>query len=578
MASSSNFLASSKRRSQSSPELIMMARDNTESDGRKLQSRASATRSLDLSPVDTQQINDIQMINEDPPIPVDAVTLIATDSGACSGGSIAGGSIAGGRKPSPSSTKSDNFSQGQPSSKCSKTLDSTTRHNFNGDNENQKGRHTLHNGAFAHHEANLITVEYDSEDDTCEDYSNKHKQRSRFDQWTNKFRTLFRGKDKEGVLDDKENRVQEASDSDEDNNCTSDYDKCSGRSRSQSLYGCLRKYVWNRDQEDESVSTPSAKKKSFAGTLFPRRTRSRSRNKKTKQNPCQPPSEPGKKDKQSRTTDGSNALSGNSNFNGQATQSANAPSHILTPIEQAELLDTGLPLPAGTSEVPGVEASQVERSNTIVTQDLYGQFGSHTQNGYIPRTVHTQIDYIHCLVPGLKSILDKPCYWGKIDRYQADALLENKPEGTYLLRDSAQEEFLFSVSFRRYGRSLHARLEQWSHRFSFDAHDPGVFSSDTVTGLLEHYKDPNCCMFFEPMLTTPLPIKNPHSLKALCRGVVCSNITYDGIHFLNIPSTFKEYLREYHYKQRVRVRRFEIDYLPQPSGRRQTVTNTCLSY
>lgn len=49
--------------------------------------------------------------------------------------------------------------------------------------------------------------------------------------------------------------------------------------------------------------------------------------------------------------------------------------------------------------------------------------------------------------------------------------------GTFLLRDSAQEEFLFSVSFRKYGRSLHARIEQFNHKFSFDCHDPGVFTS-----------------------------------------------------------------------------------------------------
>lgn len=34
--------------------------------------------------------------------------------------------------------------------------------------------------------------------------------------------------------------------------------------------------------------------------------------------------------------------------------------------------------------------------------------------------------------------------------------------GTFLLRDSAQPEFIFSVSFRRYKRTLHARIEQVS--------------------------------------------------------------------------------------------------------------------
>jgi len=67
-----------------------------------------------------------------------------------------------------------------------------------------------------------------------------------------------------------------------------------------------------------------------------------------------------------------------------------------------------------------------------------------------------------------------------MDRYEAERLLEGKQEGTFLLRDSAQEEFLFSVSFRKYGRSLHARIEQWNHKFSFDSHDPGVYASETV--------------------------------------------------------------------------------------------------
>ena len=80
-------------------------------------------------------------------------------------------------------------------------------------------------------------------------------------------------------------------------------------------------------------------------------------------------------------------------------------------------------------------------------------------------TVHSQVDYVHYLVPDLERITNSSFYWGKMDRYEAERLLEGKPEGTFLLRDSAQEEFLFSVTFRKYGRSLHARIEQSGHRF-----------------------------------------------------------------------------------------------------------------
>ncbi|XP_071449846.1 suppressor of cytokine signaling 5 [Hetaerina americana] len=178
----------------------------------------------------------------------------------------------------------------------------------------------------------------------------------------------------------------------------------------------------------------------------------------------------------------------------------------------------------------------------------------------VGNVVHTQVDYIHCLVPDLLRITACSFYWGKMDRYEAERLLESRPEGTFLLRDSAQEEHLFSVSFRKYGRSLHARVEQWNHRFSFDSHDPGVFASPTVTGLVEHYKDPACCMFFEPMLTLPLHRSFPFPLQHLCRAVVCSRTSYDAIASLRLPKALKAYLKEYHYKQRVRVRRFDSEH------------------
>lgn len=172
-------------------------------------------------------------------------------------------------------------------------------------------------------------------------------------------------------------------------------------------------------------------------------------------------------------------------------------------------------------------------------------------------TVHTQVDYMHCLVPDLLELTNRMFYWGVMDRYEAEKLLDGRPEGTFLVRDSAQEEFLFSVSFRRYGRSLHARIEQWNHRFSFDSHDLGVFAAPSVCALVEHYKDPAACLFFEPMLTLPLARTYPFTLQHLCRAVICSRIRYDDVSLLRLPARIQDYLKYYHYKQRICVRRFE---------------------
>jgi len=172
--------------------------------------------------------------------------------------------------------------------------------------------------------------------------------------------------------------------------------------------------------------------------------------------------------------------------------------------------------------------------------------------------VHTQVDYVHYLVPDLLQVTNSSFYYGNIDRYRAEELLSQKPEGTFLLRDSAHTDHLFSVSFRRYGKSLHARIEQSQHSFCFDAHEHGVFTSRTVCGLLEHYKEPSQCRYFEPMLTRPLPRAFPFSLSTLCRAAICHTTSYDGISSLALPRPLRDYLKEYHYKQLVCVR--SLDY------------------
>lgn len=79
--------------------------------------------------------------------------------------------------------------------------------------------------------------------------------------------------------------------------------------------------------------------------------------------------------------------------------------------------------------------------------------------------IHTTVEYTNALVPDMVSISNAPYYWGRMDRYEAERLLDGRPEGTFLLRDSAQINYLFSISFRRYQRTLHARIEHLDGMF-----------------------------------------------------------------------------------------------------------------
>lgn len=257
----------------------------------------------------------------------------------------------------------------------------------------------------------------------------------------------------------------------------------------------------------------------------------------------------------------SNSSSGSSSSSGASSVTDHSVTHGLVSTIYPQI-DVIVPTARFHGALPPLSTNtstfspRLSSAEHAVDVSLQAAAGTSTGAGS-SHTVHTQVDYMHYLVPDLLQLTNCSFYWGVMDRYEAERLLENRPEGTFLVRDSAQEEFLFSVSFRRYGRSLHARIEQWNHRFSFDSHDLGVFASNTVCGLIEHYKDPNCCMFFEPMLTLPLSRTFCFSLQHLCRAVICSCVTYDSINELQLPKCLHEYLKYYHYKQRICVRRFE---------------------
>uniref|UniRef100_A0AC35G2R7 Suppressor of cytokine signaling 5 n=1 Tax=Panagrolaimus sp. PS1159 TaxID=55785 RepID=A0AC35G2R7_9BILA len=167
--------------------------------------------------------------------------------------------------------------------------------------------------------------------------------------------------------------------------------------------------------------------------------------------------------------------------------------------------------------------------------------------------IHSTIEYTNVLVPDMISITSATYYWGMMDRYEAERLLEGKPEGTFLLRDSAQINYLFSVSFRRYQRTLHARIEHINGIYSFDIHDDAYHRAEKINDLVENYKDPKQCLFYEPQLSLPLKRDFAFDLKHLCRAVITNHTTYENVSSLPLPPTLKKYLREYHFKQPIRV-------------------------
>lgn len=237
------------------------------------------------------------------------------------------------------------------------------------------------------------------------------------------------------------------------------------------------------------------------------------------------------------------------------------------PYQNLEYGDRGNPLqlvPANAQQVARAanEGMSLQDVLNIVQADQaeHPEGVAYRKMAMMVNVVHSRVDYLHRLVPGMDAITRCSYYWGKIDRYGAEKLLENKPEGTFLLRDSAQDDHIFAVSFRRFDRSLHARIELTTNReFTFDSHDPGVFAAPSVVELIAHYKDPEHCMFFEPMLTRSLQRRFVFSLKHLARVAIMPMTTYDDIDQLVVPRSLQDYLKEYHYKVKVKNNDFSID-------------------
>lgn len=164
------------------------------------------------------------------------------------------------------------------------------------------------------------------------------------------------------------------------------------------------------------------------------------------------------------------------------------------------------------------------------------------------------------LTEELKKLARQGWYWGPITRWEAEEKLVNLVDGSFLVRDSSDDRYLLSLSFRSQGKTLHTRIEHSNGRFSF-YEQPDVEGHTSIVDLIEHsIKDSENGAFcysrsrLPGSATYPVRLTNPvsrfmqvRSLQYLCRFVIRQYTRIDLIQKLPLPNKMKDYLQEKHY-------------------------------
>lgn len=162
----------------------------------------------------------------------------------------------------------------------------------------------------------------------------------------------------------------------------------------------------------------------------------------------------------------------------------------------------------------------------------------------------------------MKDLRNTGWYWGGLTANEAKEILQDSSEGTFLVRDSSQRDYLFTISAMTSAGPTNLRIEYKHGKFKLDSVvlvKPKLKQFDGVVHLVEHYvhlsrssdrNTANSAAAVAPngtvqlLLTKPVYTSTP-PLQHLCR--VAINRRTRRVQDLPLPNRLKDYLRDYSY-------------------------------
>ncbi|XP_050683292.1 uncharacterized protein LOC126978498 isoform X2 [Leptidea sinapis] len=158
----------------------------------------------------------------------------------------------------------------------------------------------------------------------------------------------------------------------------------------------------------------------------------------------------------------------------------------------------------------------------------------------------------------IQKVKDCGWYWGPISVEAAEKILSNEPDGSFIVRDSSDDHYIFTLTFKLNG-IRHVRIEHDQGHFSFGGCT--MFKAQTIVEFIENAVETSRSgryLFFlnlRPMLG-PVRVqllypvsrfKRAQSLQHLCRFVILKNVRRDLVSSLPLPRRLLDYLNATHY-------------------------------